>query len=125
MSKLISLHPAENVEREINKGSCEACGRMFEEAIRVTNLSAAPLQTYNACPFCFSKLSVDMVLEEPNDTKASAVEKTRNVPRKNKKNVDPKQIECPHYLGYLKKRPKNMPIPDGCLTCNKMIKCVL
>jgi hypothetical protein len=30
---------------------------------------------------------------------------------------------CPHYLGYLKKRQKGTPIPEGCLTCTKMIDC--
>ena len=30
---------------------------------------------------------------------------------------------CPHYLGYLKKRPKNSPIPENCFTCMKMIDC--
>ncbi len=126
MSKLISIHTTRSVEREITTDSCEACGRMVEKAIKLTNLSAVPLQTYNACPFCFSKLNVDMVIEEPNDMKISAVEETRNVPGQSKENVDSsKQTDCPHYLGYLKKRPKNMPIPDDCLTCNKMIKCVL
>ena len=32
---------------------------------------------------------------------------------------------CPHYLGYLSKRPKNASIPDECLTCRKMVKCML
>jgi hypothetical protein len=32
---------------------------------------------------------------------------------------------CPHYLGYLSKRPKDASIPDACLTCRKMVKCML
>ena len=32
---------------------------------------------------------------------------------------------CPHYLGYLKERAKNTPIPDECLTCPEAIKCML
>jgi len=32
---------------------------------------------------------------------------------------------CPHYLGYLKERAKNTPIPDECLTCRETIKCML
>lgn len=31
---------------------------------------------------------------------------------------------CPHYLGYLGKRPKNAPIPEECLTCKDMVKCM-
>jgi hypothetical protein len=32
--------------------------------------------------------------------------------------------KCTHFLGYLKKRPRDMPFPDECLTCNKMIECL-
>ena len=31
---------------------------------------------------------------------------------------------CAHHLGYLKRRPKNTPIPEECLTCSKMIECM-
>jgi hypothetical protein len=31
---------------------------------------------------------------------------------------------CLHGLGYLKKRGKNVPIPEECLTCSKMIDCM-
>jgi len=32
---------------------------------------------------------------------------------------------CAHYLGYLKERGKNTPIPNQCLTCPETIKCML
>jgi hypothetical protein len=32
--------------------------------------------------------------------------------------------KCTHFLGYLKKRPKDMSFPDECLTCDKMIECL-
>ena len=31
---------------------------------------------------------------------------------------------CLHGLGYLKKRGKNVPIPEECFTCSKMIDCM-
>jgi hypothetical protein len=30
---------------------------------------------------------------------------------------------CQHELGYLKTLPKNTPIPDECLTCNRIVEC--
>jgi len=30
---------------------------------------------------------------------------------------------CPNYFGYLANRPKNAPIPQECLTCQKMLEC--
>jgi len=33
-------------------------------------------------------------------------------------------LECPHYFGYLKKFPKNVPIPDECLGCLRIVECL-
>jgi len=32
--------------------------------------------------------------------------------------------ECPHYFGYLRKLPKNLPIPDECLGCLRIVECL-
>jgi len=32
---------------------------------------------------------------------------------------------CPETFGYLANRPKDVPIPQGCLTCLKMVDCML
>jgi hypothetical protein len=34
------------------------------------------------------------------------------------------EAKCTHFLGYLKKRGKDTPFPDECLTCDKMIECL-
>ncbi len=109
--------------------SCEACGRVIENPIKLTNLCAAPMQTYNACPFCFSKVGEAEALEEPNNMNLSASEEMSHVRASVQKNAEssgtPEHINCPHYFGYLKKRPRNASIPDTCLTCQKMIQCLL
>jgi hypothetical protein len=33
-------------------------------------------------------------------------------------------VKCQHFLGYLKRRPKDTPIPDECLTCGRMVECL-
>jgi len=38
-------------------------------------------------------------------------------------NKKAKSAGCAHFLGYLKTRPKKSSIPDGCLTCSKILKC--
>ena len=35
-----------------------------------------------------------------------------------------KQARCAHFLGYLKTRPKGSSIPDECLTCATLMKCM-
>jgi hypothetical protein len=32
--------------------------------------------------------------------------------------------KCPHNFGYLKKLGKNAAIPDECLSCSRMMKCL-
>ena len=32
---------------------------------------------------------------------------------------------CPHYFGYLSGHPKNTPIPNECLTCTKIMECLV
>ena len=126
LSKLISVRRSGNVKKESNSCFCEACRRTFENPIRLTNLSATPLQIYNACPFCFSKLDENVVLDELDNLKVLNLKDSNTVLEKKQKNI--KSLEptgCPHYFGYLKKRPKNTPIPEACLTCEKMIQCVL
>lgn len=30
---------------------------------------------------------------------------------------------CPHFVGYLKTLPEDLSIPEGCLTCPKIMLC--
>jgi len=32
---------------------------------------------------------------------------------------------CPHHVGYLKTRSKNETVPDNCLTCPKILQCMV
>lgn len=32
---------------------------------------------------------------------------------------------CPHHVGYLKTRSKNEAVPDDCLTCPKILQCMV
>jgi len=32
---------------------------------------------------------------------------------------------CPHHFGYLGQHPKNTPIPNECLTCTKIMECLV
>jgi hypothetical protein len=32
--------------------------------------------------------------------------------------------ECDHFFGFLNKRTKGTPVPEHCLTCEKMVECL-
>ena len=124
LAKLISLKQTESMAKKCNGRSCESCGHIVKNPIQLTNFSSTPMQTYNACPFCFTRLEEDAI-EEPSKLKLADFEDSTLSKNRQKETEDQKTGECPHYLGYLKKRPKNTPIPDSCLTCQKMMQCLL
>jgi len=95
------------------------CGRIITEPLEMIDLSRDPKEiVFYVCPYCMSKL--DATTEQKSTHKPSikkpieAIKTNKTVPQ-----------NCPHYLGYLKGRAKNTPIPNECLTCPETIKCLL
>jgi DNA-directed RNA polymerase subunit RPC12/RpoP len=101
---------------------CNTCGEEFEAPLSAVVSSGYLLEEYYACPRCLSKVGV----VERNKT--VEVDETEEEDKKFQEiEVETKMEEavtCAHYLGYLKRRPKNTPIPEECLTCTKMIECM-
>lgn len=82
------------------------------------------MQIYNACPFCFAREEHGNLKGE-NNSMEPAFDDIPVISSKNEKGAGSEQPKCPQHFGYLKNRPKNAPIPEICLTCERMIKCVL
>ncbi|MDH7564049.1 MAG: hypothetical protein QHH24_04080 [Candidatus Bathyarchaeota archaeon] len=75
------------------------------------------VQQYYACPRCITRV---------NKADARAREEPRIVVGAARRLEKPREeAGCSHFVGYLNRRPKNMPIPDECLTCSKMVECLL
>jgi hypothetical protein len=111
-----------------SSGCCEACGRPIETPIQVTNQSATPLRIYTACPFCLSEVADREEADAKHNIDVVAVpvpESFEPITPPDIGSVEDEQTAYPHQFGYLKKRPKNTPIPDTCLTCQKMIQCLI
>ncbi len=115
--------------------SCSVCGRSFTEPIELTIVQAdGSLETYDACPHCFSRVSLEDRRVEGTETPSDEFEKRPgeaplSVPKKGPKGraKDTDKIKpagCAHFLGYLKTRPKDAPIPDECLTCASIMQCM-
>jgi DNA-directed RNA polymerase subunit RPC12/RpoP len=88
------------------------CGKSFEKPAVLTDNSTIPRQTYYACPYCMSK--IDIVVE---NMKIIGV-KTTDYPK-----VFDSPAKCAYYFGFLNTIPKEMPIPDECLVCPKILQC--
>ena len=99
---------------------CSTCGEEFKTPLLAMVSSDFMVEKYYACPKCLSKVSSleqsknleidDAVNEEVLEMKIEGDEE--------------ESVACMHHLGYLKRRPKNTPVPEECFTCNKMIDCM-
>jgi DNA-directed RNA polymerase subunit RPC12/RpoP len=100
---------------------CNGCKGTFQKPILATDSSLGQVQKYYACPRCLAKVT------EVKSRKSEESKET-STPKKDMKKAVAKHednVECEHFLGYLGKRPKDMAIPDECLTCDRMIQCLI
>ena len=61
--------------------------------------------------------------EAISENKAEEIEVSESVIERIEEKVTPKIVECKHSMGYLKTLPKDIPIPEECLGCEKIIEC--
>jgi len=90
------------------------CRKTFQKPLMLTDASKMPRETYYACPHCLSRVDVAV------DNKENMHEFSIRASERNELTI---LVECPHYLGYLKNLPKDISIPDKCLTCANLIQC--
>jgi len=114
------------------------CGKAFDTPLRLTDLSHKPhSETYYACPYCFSKVddaenaepsSIGSELKHLHDggygiaVDVGGSKKARDVAQR-ELSTEP-TLNCPHHVGYLKTRPKDEAVPDGCFLCPKILQCM-
>lgn len=101
---------------------CSTCGEEFETPLLAMVSSGFVVEEYYACPNCLSKVGS---LEHPKNLEVDdAVDEEEEALKMKIENVVEENVACAHHLGYLKRRPKDTPIPEECLTCSKMIDCM-
>jgi DNA-directed RNA polymerase subunit RPC12/RpoP len=97
--------------------TCGACGESFENPLLAMVFNESVVEEYYACPNCLSKVA--SLRQKPDVEEVDEAEDEVAVEGGVEGLAD-----CAHQLGYLKRRPKNTPIPEECLTCSKMIDCM-
>ena len=101
---------------------CSTCGERVEKPLLAMLSSGCEAEEYYACPKCLSRVcSVER--ERSVEAYGPDEEKKESLKMKVEKKIE-EIVTCSHHLGYLKKRPKNSPIPEECFTCSKMIDCM-
>ncbi len=110
----------------------QMCGKVFLVPLTVENLSSKQAVPYSACPFCLTEVSSKEPSDqlEPNDSAEIPTPKIKQeVVRKLGEEPEEPRLEeglvCPYEFGYLGKRSKNEGIPEECMTCEKIVQCML
>ncbi|MCJ7632229.1 hypothetical protein MUP77_07515 [Candidatus Bathyarchaeota archaeon] len=100
--------------------ACEECGKVYEKPILANIISAGQTHKYYACPRCMTEVpQTPKTIQEPQSPTPTV--QARRATTAEKETV----TGCAHFFGYLRKREKDKPIPDECLTCSKMIDCLV
>jgi DNA-directed RNA polymerase subunit RPC12/RpoP len=111
----------------------ERCGKTFDAPVRLTDLSHKPRsETYYACPYCFSKMdesehdfSHELKLMKNDGYEIETNTKSKKQTTEKEDQKEDISVACPHHVGYLKKRSKDESVPDSCLTCPKILQCMV
>lgn len=107
------------------------CGFVFDNPIIVQDLSSKDQSSYYACPQCLTEIMIDETseVEEKKPTQKKKTIKTEDVEAQLAKvepdQPAPKEHKCPHHFGYLSQRSKQEKIPEECMTCEKIVQCML
>ncbi len=112
---------------------CIRCGKRFTKPIFAVNNSPGVAEAYYACPACLSKVELKkeektvQPHQEAAPIEAKLEPEIQSQPELKTESVSKVPVApsvCAHYAGYLKKRPKDTPVPEECFTCTLMLDCM-
>ena len=105
--------------------ACYVCGEEYEEPLIAELHSGSIIEEYYACPRCLTRVGEVERQEkvEVDEADEEGEEEVVEITEENEAAKTGDSPACPYYLGYLRKRQKNSPIPETCFTCIKMIDC--
>jgi DNA-directed RNA polymerase subunit RPC12/RpoP len=101
--------------------TCSGCGTTFQTPILATVSISGQVRTYYACPRCMTKVASFKVPKKVRHGKEPALAAEQDRPTAKQEPAS----HCTHFFGYLNKHQKSTPFPDECLTCPKMVECML
>jgi hypothetical protein len=129
------------IEEKTKKGSMftcpnASCGKVFSKPLKALNLQQDPEGPFDACPYCLTEINVeDMPAVTPDETETVEEEEAEAEPKAVVEKTTPpaeKHVEVPeapsgclHHIGYLSERSSKEQIPDECMMCKDIVKCML
>lgn len=101
------------------------CGRVFANPIIVQDLSSKDESSYCACPYCLTEVPTEKNSEVKEKRQIKIEEEKAQPVKKTAQQPSLKEHKCPHHFGYLSQRSRKEKIPDECMTCEKIVQCML
>jgi DNA-directed RNA polymerase subunit RPC12/RpoP len=101
--------------------TCGTCKGTFTKPLLATVSTKGEAQKYYACPRCMVKVSEVQSRKRDEDRQPVSLIKDAKKPQERSEDG----VKCGHFLGYLKSRPKDASFPEECLTCERMIQCLV
>jgi DNA-directed RNA polymerase subunit RPC12/RpoP len=91
---------------------CPHCEKTFDKLAMLVDDSGMVRETYYACPHCRSKVDINVKGSMPKfHTRKGS-------------NSSQSERTCPYYFGYLSLFGKGGVVPETCLTCAKITRCM-
>jgi len=106
-----------------------SCGRVFNNPIKAENLGLPNAETYYACPYCLTEITVEK--SSANGEEEKEIKKTKGKPERiqvadETPTQSPKKTQgCAHHFGYLSERSTKEKIPEECIVCEDIVQCML
>lgn len=108
-----------------------SCGKAFPNPIKAKNVNSKNAKVYDACPYCLTEITVEAstisaVLRDEPRPEAGTEPKGALPTKEEKRNqAVPKVQGCAYHFGYLSQRSTKEMIPEDCMTCESIVKCML
>jgi hypothetical protein len=107
-----------------------SCGFVFSKPVKVKNVGTENSQCYDACPRCLTAIVIEESVPVVDAKPGAAVENDKEQETvlrssENKTATSSTSVQCAYHLGYLSERTKNEKIPEDCIVCENIVKCML
>ena len=115
-------------EGQVFTCSNPVCGRTFSVPMKVVDARLNDHEPYSACPHCLVRIASDA---SPSDDDSATNVSVGNVniklkqPTKFERSVEGPVAKCAYHLGFLSERSGQDKIPEDCLVCENIVKCML
>jgi hypothetical protein len=107
-----------------------SCGLVFSKPVKVKNVGSEDSQSYEACPRCLTAIIVEESVPVVDAKPGAKVEDNKGqetvVSNSEERSTGPSTtVQCAYHFGYLSERAKNEKIPEDCIVCENILKCML